>query len=103
MEPEKITREEIEQARILCVASVEARELMLNYVTKIIDKFLSTDLDPALFSDWLRFRQVMQFLQEREIALEKRAHKLLESMRAAAEAGRIPLLSVEDLTGERCA
>ena len=103
MESEKITAEEIEQARILCQASVEARELMLNHVTKIVHKFLTTGLDPTLSSDWFRFRQVLHFLQQKEVVLEKRGQELLGSMRAAAEAGRIPLMSVEDLTGEHCA
>jgi hypothetical protein len=103
MEPEKITRAEIEQARVLCMACIEAREAMTDCLIKLMDKLAATRLDADLLGDWVKFLQVGKFMAQKESLLDKRQKEVLEKMRAMVEAGRIPLLSVEDLTGEHCA
>jgi hypothetical protein len=42
-------------------------------------------------------------MAQKESLLDKRQKEVLEKMRVVAEAGRIPLMSVDGLTGEHCA
>ena len=101
MEP--ITREEIEQPQAACLACIEAREAMTDCLAKLMDKLAVTRLDADLLGDWVKFLQVGKFMAQKESLLHKRQKEVLEKMRVVAEAGRIPLMSVEDLTGEHCA
>jgi len=97
---EKITREEIEQARAACSAHLEASEAMLDCLKKLMEKLLTSSLDAALCGDWLKFLEFGKFLTEKEGLLEKRREEVMRSMQAAIEAGRIPFLSPQGLTGK---
>ena len=94
MEPEKITREEIEQARVLCMACIEAREAMADCLIKLKDKLLASSLDRTLWADWMRFVLAGQFMAERERILEARVEELKESMQAVVERGAVPFLAL---------
>jgi len=94
MEPEKITREEIEQAQAACLACIESREAMADCLIKLKDKLLASPLDPTLWADWMRFVLAGQFMAERERILEARLEELRESMQAVVERGAVPFLAL---------
>jgi hypothetical protein len=84
MESEKITRQEIEKAQALCLAYIEAKERMADYILQLKGKFIGMVGQPdlALWSDWVQFAQVIDFMLEKDAVLEKRLQEAGRSMSA---------------------
>jgi hypothetical protein len=99
MEPEKITREEIEQAQAACLACIESREAMADCLVKLKDKLLVSPLDASLLSDWMRFVLAGQFMAERERILEARLEEVKESMQVLVKSGAVPVLALVESGG----
>jgi hypothetical protein len=86
VESEKITGQEIEKARTLCLEFIEAKERMAEAVVELSRKFCSgPGLDLTLSADWLKFYQVVEFMLEKDALLEKRLEEARQAMSAQAE------------------
>ena len=96
MEPERITREEIEKAQTLCLEFIEAKERMAQAIIGLAQKFcLSSGSALAPLTDWLQFFQVVRFILEKEALLEKQLEGAREMMREHAGQFALALVSEE--------
>jgi len=85
MEPERITREEIEKAQTLYLEFAGAKERMVKALVELGQKFcLNSDSALALWTDWVQFFQVVQFMLEKDALLEKQLEGAREMMRKHA-------------------